>query len=516
MIMADEKNTSEVQDPVAIADVLQTKPQPYPVPAASGSIEKARQDMANVAEKKAQNEELLVARSKELMAPIDQMQKEKIGGTQKILDDIGKQQQKPFKPPQETVADFAELGGLVAVVGAMLGTSGKMSANNVIGAMTGIMEGYKKGRTDLVANSYKEFETNMKRLQAESQNATAQLDNYTKLLAVDREAANRVLAEYKAKLNKGVAAEASFADSGFDAIKMGQQFSQINLRQKELDQKINKDVVDSMVNHQMKGRDGKLYYVDPRDMKTKEVPNQMSPVPKGGKTDSMMGVGAKATLAEIVGADVARNTPDKTAEAIVGKVNAGVAISQLLDLSKDPEVKFGELPKSMEGFQNWLKRNFKEGVEATPEQSTQLYDAYAKANGLSTSDKNAVFQKMSIFAALDSERQATGRMAVGYFRALTPLLDPKMQSRESFQTIQEDRLNSLQRNSYLSPDQWKMGIDTQKAKAPPLNFEKQAATSKNAPIISKGSPEYDKAIAWMAAHPNDSKIPAIKKKLGVE
>lgn len=516
MIMADEKNTSEVQDPVAIADVLQTTPKQYPISASSGSVDKVMAQKADVAEREAKNAQLLASRTNETMAPIDEMQKNKIFGTQQILDDIGKQQQKPFKPPQETVADFAELGGLVAVVGAMLGTSGKMSANNVIGAMTGIMDGYKKGRTDLVASSYKEFEANMKRLQAQSQNATAQLDNYTKLVAVDRDAATRVLAEYKAELNKGVAADKVLADSGFDAIKTKSQIAQLAIKQKELDQKINKDVVDSMVNHQMKGQDGKLYYVDPRDMKTKEVPNQMSPVPKGGKTDSMMGVGAKATLAEIVGADVARNTPDKTAEAIVGKVNAGVAISQLLDLSKDPEVKFGELPKSMEGFQNWLKRNFKEGVEATPEQSTQLYDAYAKANGLSTSDKNAVFQKMSIFAALDSERQATGRMAVGYFRALTPLLDPKMQSRESFQTIQEERLNSLQRNSYLSPDQWKMGIDTQKAKAPPLNFEKQAATSKNAPIISKGSPEYDKAIAWIAAHPNDSRIPAIKKKLGVE
>ena len=321
MIMADEKNTSEVQNPVAVADVLQTTPKQYPISASSGSVDKVMAQKADVAEREAKNAQLLASRTNETMAPIDEMQKNKIFGTQQILDDIGKQQQKPFKPPQETVADFAELGGLVAVVGAMLGTSGKMSANNVIGAMTGIMEGYKKGRTDLVANSYKEFEANMKRLQAQSQNATAQLDNYTKLVAVDRDAATRVLAEYKAELNKGVAADKVLADSGFDAIKTKSQIAQLAIKQKELDQKINKDVVDSMVNHQMKGQDGKLYYVDPRDMKTKEVPNQMSPVPKpaGGRSAIQQQFVAQRTINALGGiASVAEGIQNLPANTNIG------------------------------------------------------------------------------------------------------------------------------------------------------------------------------------------------------
>jgi len=44
----------------------------------------------------------------------------------------------------------------------------------------------------------------MKRLQAMSQNATAQLEMYTKSFAVDKDKAEQILAQYQANLTRGL------------------------------------------------------------------------------------------------------------------------------------------------------------------------------------------------------------------------------------------------------------------------------------------------------------------------
>jgi hypothetical protein len=153
-----------------------------------------------------------------LIAPIEEKYGQRIQDTQKQVSDIGQQLTKPFEVPKETVADFGALGGLVAIMGVYLGSSGKQSANNVLASMTGIVSGYKKGRADLVQQAFKEFDTNMKRLQALSTNATAQLDLYTKLSASDKEKANLVLEQFKAETYGSIAAEMSKSGNVFKAM----------------------------------------------------------------------------------------------------------------------------------------------------------------------------------------------------------------------------------------------------------------------------------------------------------
>ena len=125
----------------------------------------------------------------ETLDPLIQQERAKraeIGGRQQ---QISQQLQKPFQIPQETMADIASLGGMLAIVGPLLGSAGKQPASQAIAAMTGIMDGYQKGRKDLVDRSYKEFDANMKRLQALQKSIDTELAAYVEDAKLGRESA---------------------------------------------------------------------------------------------------------------------------------------------------------------------------------------------------------------------------------------------------------------------------------------------------------------------------------------
>ena len=172
------------------------------LPSSVGSMLKAG---GNVAQKKAdidvQSQDALAQKT----TPINQAYEQQIqkqGATQeKIAGQLGQ----PFQVPQETVSDYGQLGGIVAMLGVMLGKSGKQSATNVLAAIDGTLKGYQQGRKDMIATAQKEFDTNMKRLQAEAQNAAAMLENATKLRAVNLDKANQEVAQLKAHALQGIA-----------------------------------------------------------------------------------------------------------------------------------------------------------------------------------------------------------------------------------------------------------------------------------------------------------------------
>lgn len=250
--MADENATVAPQPQLSAA--LNTEMPRYPVEVQRvldlGA--KNAQDQAGIASD-------VAAKRTEMMAPISDQYKGQIDQTGQVIKDIGEQQKKPFEVPKETAADFAQLGGLVAVMGAMLGTSGKMSANNVLAAITGTLDGYKAGRKDVVANSIKAFDENMKRLQAMSQNATAQLEMYTKSFAVDKDKAEQILAQYQANLNKGIAAQDYKAKTGMDALKTANEIKRLNQQAAELTQKVKEFDTKEMLGSMMYDQEAKVW-----------------------------------------------------------------------------------------------------------------------------------------------------------------------------------------------------------------------------------------------------------------
>ena len=167
-----------------------------------------------------------MAREKEqTMRPLQEAKVERIGQTEQQQAGISKELNTPFQVPQETVADFSALGGLVGIMGVMLGTSGKMSAQNVLSSATGILDGYKKGRADLIAQKQKEFEANMKRLTALSSQVQAELKTYMEKAAVKDQTAALSLEKVAAEANNGIVAAVVTGQSAFKIQEMNQQLA---------------------------------------------------------------------------------------------------------------------------------------------------------------------------------------------------------------------------------------------------------------------------------------------------
>jgi hypothetical protein len=186
----------------------------------------------------------------EKTAPINEAYRKQVEQQGQTQQKIAGQLAQPFQVPQETISDYGQLGGMVAMLGVMLGKSGKQSATNVLSAIDGTLKGYQQGRKDMIAASQKEFDTNMKRLQAEATNAAAMLENITKLRSVDLEKANQEVAQLKAIFTQSIASSDNIVQNAPKAMELANSLKNANtnagqlaLRQAEFNRKLLEPVV---------------------------------------------------------------------------------------------------------------------------------------------------------------------------------------------------------------------------------------------------------------------------------
>lgn len=94
-----------------------------------------------------------------------------------------------FHPTRENAQSIGELFSMVATFGVMLGAGAKGSAQAAMASMTGMLEGWKKGRKDLYERELKEFEKNFQRMRAVHEDMRKDFEDYLKLAVNDRDAA---------------------------------------------------------------------------------------------------------------------------------------------------------------------------------------------------------------------------------------------------------------------------------------------------------------------------------------
>ena len=105
-----------------------------------------------------------------------------------------------LNPTKENVQSLATLFSLIGVVGVGLGGTGKMSAMNSLGAMTGLMKGWQQGRSELFKKDLQEFEKNMTSIKSILDAADKEADRIYKLIPVDRARAETEMAALTASL----------------------------------------------------------------------------------------------------------------------------------------------------------------------------------------------------------------------------------------------------------------------------------------------------------------------------
>ena len=112
-----------------------------------------------------------------------------------------------FHPTKENMQDIATLFSLIGVAGMVLGGSGKMAAMNSLTSMTGMMKGWREGRSDLWKKELAQFEKSMLSWKAGLDNAVAELSRAEKLQAYNRQEADALAAVTVAKMGSPIISE---------------------------------------------------------------------------------------------------------------------------------------------------------------------------------------------------------------------------------------------------------------------------------------------------------------------
>lgn len=117
---------------------------------------------------------------------------EEIGGKEKAYIEEAEKgliEPKSFEPTRENATDLVGLFSIVTIAGLLSGGKSKTSAQAALGNMAAAMEGYRKGRKDLFDREMKEFERNLKATQERNNFIKTKIENYIRLMSVDREKA---------------------------------------------------------------------------------------------------------------------------------------------------------------------------------------------------------------------------------------------------------------------------------------------------------------------------------------
>ena len=149
------------------------------------AIEKARREEKGIeAGEKAQLYERIAAEEKALP------QRAALEAGREELADM------KFIPTRDNAQDLAGLFGLIGVIGMV---TAKGNAMNAMSAMNGMLEGHRKGRTDLFKQQQAEFDKNFKAMQAKVQTLEKELSEAMALKAKDREAGELKIQQALAK-----------------------------------------------------------------------------------------------------------------------------------------------------------------------------------------------------------------------------------------------------------------------------------------------------------------------------
>jgi hypothetical protein len=93
-----------------------------------------------------------------------------------------------FVPTKDTMQDIAGLFSVISVIGALVGGSGKMAAQRSMGAMNGMMEGYRKGKADQYKQERNQFDANFKTMLQKHSEFRKEMEDAVKLASTNKEA----------------------------------------------------------------------------------------------------------------------------------------------------------------------------------------------------------------------------------------------------------------------------------------------------------------------------------------
>ena len=455
-------------------------------------------------------EETSMLKQKEMEPLIAQerAKRQEFSGRQK---EISTELAKPFQVPQATMADYASMGGMLAIIGTMFGGAGKQPAAQSLAAMTGTLDGYQKGRKDLVDRSFKEFEANMKRLQALMKAVDVELAAYAEDAKLGRESA-AVRLEVASALVRGGSLEGLIRGKSADSIlkarehaqTLGQNAAQhadrIALDIKRLDAEEARRKAEAAAAQQKEEmtpvyRSSTGIALNKFGRPILNIPTdatRFGVTPKAGKTQGTVGYAAQ--LQEFLPNETV-TLKENEAKPIVESIQSTARLAKFIDKAQDPDIDFGEIGRIANRIESLISRNIGDRTELTDANqlagvTNTAVNQAIKELGLSPNDKNIVFYKEAIFNILDAERAIRGGsiLPVGIVNMLTPLQDPKNMNRTQFTNIMLGNLERVAAKTGLPPEMLKNVISQIKPFEYTPTYTSPASTGAAPPAASNAAP----------------------------
>lgn len=331
---------------------------------------------------------------------------EKAKATEKIASDVRdkvtetqkKEAEFPFPefhPTQENAQSLGELFSLVSTVGLMLGSSGKMASMNALSAMSGMLQGWQKGRADLYKKQKDEFDKEFQRIKNIRENLRKDLMDYMALVPVDKEAAM-----YKAE-------EIARKAGGSSIIS-----AYMNKQQPEMALKI-LDSAGKVIQHK-------------EDMEARARQHRET-----------MASNEKLRLAQIAATlEMKRANLDyKDRDKVLSMTQGVRGIESLMTQLKDPDVKAG------------LQAKVAPLLEKLTSAGNAEFET-AVNNALTGTDKTTLFLKDALLETYAIERAAKGgqRLTVQDMKMVGPVLDPTNYKPETYMELLNQRRKVLYNN----------------------------------------------------------------------
>jgi hypothetical protein len=459
----------------------------------------------------------------------ERAKRQEFAGRQK---EISTELTKPFQVPQATMADYASMGGMLAIIGTMFGGAGKQPAAQSLAAMTGTLDGYQKGRKDLVDRSFKEFEANMKRLQALMKAVDVELAAYGEDAKLGRESA-AVRLEVASALVRGGSLEGLIRGKSADSIlkarehaqtlgqKAAQHADRIRMDKARLDAEEAKRTAAAAEAKQKEERtpayqkDGKIYNIFGRELTNIPQDAQKFGTSTTKKPDAFSG-DASMAVKEYTGATL----PIKDAKDVTQVARAmGEADLLQKDVQNSPELigRTGQVGRAINRYVDSFRSGKEIGDDPKLSQEQLIfakrYAAYLVQyeRGIAGGAKGFTVALQQRFNALLNQDQFNPE---GFKNLMDQHITELASQGVAYspKNINREKLLNLGRDIAYNANYGAPSVNvTQGGAAPPAGSPAPSAAPQR-----QLSPQDQAALDWANAHPQDPRSEKIKQRLGIK
>lgn len=366
---------------------------------------------------------------------------------QHLSDVRSKMPDSEFHPTKDNVQTLAALFSIIGVIGAGMGGAGKNSATLALNSMSGMLDGWRKGRADLFKREKEEYEKHVSNMKRILDDAYRDADRAYKTLAFNADEAQALANQAQAKLG-GAVGKQILERQGVERFFQYVQGLEKGLRHKE-ELFARKKEADKANYQYFTDKEGQVIYFNTKNPQDFGVVKGAAgkDLSKLGAVQKEPGLPKKGeSQAKFVSETIGKNVDVDTA----GKLVSGLSYIDGLKELQQKNIELGNAPGLTVALADKINPLLKMQADPATGQQTidvtqeTLDDAWQRAlqdkSFASLSDKSKVMAKKQLDTImLNLQTKYGNRAPVAEFRAAQNVLSRGMASPTAFnQTMKEE------------------------------------------------------------------------------